>query len=81
MGVAMVETEQSFVNGLAALVTIGIYTPQHVRITCASSSASLPAGTREIRIPIGATKETEVVLVRQAIEESAEAHAPVALRF
>jgi hypothetical protein len=81
MGVAMVETEQSFVNGLAALVTIGIYTPQHVRITCASSSASLPAGTREIRIPVGATRETEAALVRQAIEQSAEAHAPVALRF
>lgn len=81
MGVAIVETEQSFGNGLVALVTIGIYTPQHVRITCASSSASLPAGTREIRIPTGATREAEAALVRQAIEQSAEAHVPVALRF
>lgn len=81
MGVATVETEQSFVNGLVAAVTLGIYTPQHVRITCASSSASLPAGMREIRIPTGATKDAEQALVRQAIEESAEAHAPVALRF
>ena len=81
MGVAIVETEQSFGNGLVALVTIGIYTPQHVRITCASSSASLPAGTREIRIPTGATREAAAVLVRQAIEQSADAHVPVALRF
>jgi hypothetical protein len=81
MGVATVETEQSFMNGLVALVTIGIYTPQHVRITCASRSASLPAGMRELTIPAGATKEAELAIVRQAIEESAETHAPVALRF
>jgi hypothetical protein len=81
MGVAMVETEQSFMNGLVSAITIGIFTPQHVRITCASSSASLPPGTREIRIPTGATREAELALVRQAIEASADAHAPVALRF
>lgn len=81
MGVATVETEQSFLNGLVGGLTLGIYTPQHVRITCASGSASLPAGMREIRIPTGATKEVEQALVRQAIEQSAESHVPVALRF
>jgi hypothetical protein len=81
MGVATVETEMSFVNGLAALVTIGIYTPQHVKVTCASRSASLPAGMRELTIPAGATKEVERAIVRQAMQESAETHAPVALRY
>jgi len=81
MGVATVETEQSFVNGLVAVVTIGIYTPQHVRITCASRSASLPAGMRELTIPVGATNDAALEIVRQAIQESAETHAPVALRF
>jgi len=81
MGIATVETEQSFVNSLASIVTIGIYTPQHVRITCASRSASLPAGMRELTIPAGAAKEVELEIVRQALEESADAHAPVALRF
>jgi len=81
MGVAMVETEQSFLNGIVSLVTIGIYTPQHVRITCASRSASLPAGMRELTIPVGATKDAEMEIVRQAIETSAETHAAVALRF
>jgi hypothetical protein len=81
MGVATVETEQSFVNGLASVVTLGIYTPQHVRITCASRSASLPAGMRELTIPVGATREAELEVMRQAIEVSAETHAPVALRF
>jgi len=35
-GVAKVETEQSFVNGLVGVVTLGIYSPQHLRVTCAA---------------------------------------------
>ena len=81
MGVAVITTETSFPNGLVGALTLGIFTPQHVTITCASSSASLPAGMREIRIPTGATKEAESAMVRQAIEESADAHVAVALRF
>ena len=35
-GVAKVETEQSFVNGLVGVVTLGIYTPQRLLVTCAT---------------------------------------------
>jgi hypothetical protein len=35
-GVASVETQQSFMNGLVAVFTLGIYSPQRVRVTCAS---------------------------------------------
>ena len=35
-GVAKVETEQSFMNGLVGVVTLGIYTPQRLRGTCAA---------------------------------------------
>jgi Bor protein len=35
-GVATVETQQSFMNGLVGALTLGIYSPQRVRITCAS---------------------------------------------
>jgi hypothetical protein len=35
-GVAKVETEQSFLNGLVRTITYSIYTPMHARITCAS---------------------------------------------
>ena len=35
-GVATVETEQSFMNGFVSFFTLGIYSPQRVRITCAS---------------------------------------------
>jgi hypothetical protein len=35
-GVARVETEHSFVNGLVAAITWQIYTPMHVKVTCGS---------------------------------------------
>jgi hypothetical protein len=33
-GVAKVETERSFLNGLVSLLTWSIYTPMHTEITC-----------------------------------------------
>jgi hypothetical protein len=35
-GVAKVETERSFLNGLVGAITENIYTPIHVMVTCAS---------------------------------------------
>jgi hypothetical protein len=35
-GVATVETEQSFLNGFVGVLTLGIYSPQRLRVTCAS---------------------------------------------
>jgi hypothetical protein len=40
-GVAQVITEHSFVNGLAAAVTFGIYTPMHINVTCAGGQGAL----------------------------------------
>jgi len=40
-GVAQVITEHSFVNGLAAAITFGIYTPMHINVTCASGQGAL----------------------------------------
>jgi hypothetical protein len=44
-GVARVVTEHSFLNGLVAAITWGIYTPVHITVTCASGSASLDLPT------------------------------------
>jgi hypothetical protein len=38
-GVARVETQQSFVNGLVSALTFGIYTPWTITVTCAASHA------------------------------------------
>lgn len=38
-GVAIVESEISFVNGLVAALTFSIYTPMHIKVTCAAAGA------------------------------------------
>ncbi len=38
-GVARFETQQSFVNGLVGILTLGIYTPMTIKVTCAGSGA------------------------------------------
>jgi len=44
-GVARVETQHSFLNGLVQFLTFGLYTPMHITVTCATAEeeeASLP---------------------------------------
>jgi Bor protein len=42
-GLSKVETEHSFLNGLVGALTLGIYTPMHLTVTCASGgSAEVP---------------------------------------
>ena len=42
-GVSKVETEHSFLNGLVGVLTLGIYTPMHLTVTCAGgASADIP---------------------------------------
>jgi hypothetical protein len=43
-GVARVETQHSFLNGLVAALTFGIFTPMHITVTCAAGGegAALP---------------------------------------
>jgi Bor protein len=80
-GVAVVETEQSFVNGLVAAVTLGIFTPQHVRVTCASRTASLPSHAINVVIAPNVTPAERADAFRDAVRESAENHTPVIVRF
>lgn len=46
-GVARVVTEHSFLNGLVAAVTWGLYTPIHITVTCAGG-----AGTASLDVPM-----------------------------
>ncbi|HEX9564622.1 MAG TPA: Bor family protein [Gemmatimonadaceae bacterium] len=39
-GVAKVETQQSFLNGLVSALTFGIITPMQIDVTCASGAGS-----------------------------------------
>jgi hypothetical protein len=39
-GVAKVETQLTFVNQLVGVLTLGIYTPMNIKVTCAAKSVS-----------------------------------------
>jgi hypothetical protein len=80
-GVAVIESEQSFANGFVSLLTLGIYTPQHVRITCATRVASLPRGATEISVPAGATVQEANQYFDKAVKTSTETGLPSVLRF
>lgn len=44
-GVARVETQLSFVNQLVSLLTLGIYTPMQIDVTCAAGPAAASEAT------------------------------------
>ena len=79
-GVATVETQQSFLNGLVGGLTLGIYTPQEVKITCAIGSASIP-GAREIDVAQGASIEERMAGIHRAITISTRSHEIVIVRY
>lgn len=81
-GVATIETQQSFPNGLVGVLTVGIYTPQSVKVTCAGPGASpSPANAIEMTIPKDATRDEGVAVVNDAIGTSIRTHKTVILRF
>jgi hypothetical protein len=79
-GVATIETQQSFLNGLVGGLTLGIYTPQEVKVTCASAGASLP-GARHIDVAHDAPVSDRVNAIHQAITLAVETHETVQVRY
>lgn len=64
-GVAMVETQLSFVNQLVSGITFGIFTPMNIKVTCAAS-------TGDISPSISVPKDAEQEEVIQAFSEAAD---------
>lgn len=80
-GVAIVETQQSFVNGLVGALTLGIYTPQRVRVTCASAGTSLGRVGGEFVIENGASAEQRTEVFGAAVAAAERTDLPVVVRF
>ena len=81
-GVAMVETELSFVNQLVSALTAGIYTPMHIKVTCASAgSASAETPGAEVIVAEQATNADIVLAFEEAADEAVASGVPVAVRF
>ncbi len=81
-GVARVETQQSFVNGLVGLLTLGIYTPMTIMVTCAGSDTDMDEAERsQLMIKEGANLEEKQRAIRDAAELSAKEGQPVLIKF
>lgn len=82
-GVAIVETELSFVNQLVGIITFGIYTPMHIKITCASAvgTASLDAPRDNVFVPARASDDEIMYAFQIAVQRSALNRHPVYIQF
>lgn len=81
-GVAKVETQLSFVNQLVSFLTLGIYTPMHIRVTCAApGSASIGAPESTLAVEVGAGTPVIQARFAEAADRAAETHHPVLVRF
>ncbi|MDR8393166.1 Bor family protein [Aliifodinibius sp. S!AR15-10] len=81
-GVAMVDTEISFVNGLIGTLTFNIYTPMHIKVTCASGSAELDVDSdnSENYTVLTRTQEEFTEDIQLASEKAVETQKPVLLK-
>ena len=75
-GIATVETKQTFMNGLVGAVTLGIFTPRDVTVTCASGTAR-GIGMKEFIVARDASQDEKARVLADAIEESARSQQPV----
>jgi hypothetical protein len=72
-GVAIVETQLSFVNQLVSFITFGIFTPMHIKVTCASGSAM---GAADIKVDADGDARTAF---QQAADLAVQEDRPVAV--
>ena len=79
-GVARVETKQSFLDMLVSLITLSIYTPMYIQVTCASTSME-EAERSQLMIKDGANLEEKQRAIRDAAELSAKEGQPVLIKF
>ncbi len=81
-GIAMVETELSFVNQLVSFLTFGIYTPMHIKVTCAmAGTASVESTRSDITISNAAQTGDVLTSFEVAADRAVETGAPVYVRF
>ena len=87
-GVARVETQHTFLNQLVGFITLGIYTPMSLAVTCASggSSDASPGSPTDRRGQVVSIDRTASTKEQQAAFNDAAAlasssRAPVFVRF
>lgn len=71
-GLARVETMHSFLNGLAAAITFGIYTPMHIIVQCAAAGgADAAADGASFEVDREAPEAEQTAAFQRAVEHAA----------
>ena len=65
-GVARVETQHSFLNGLAAAITWGIYTPMTITVQCAAAGSPDAPAESSVHLSSGADGKQVSAAIEQA---------------
>lgn len=78
-GISKVETQHSFLNSLVGGLTLGIYTPMQINVTCAAAGTA-EAPTRSIDV-LGTSPEARRAAMESAARIAIETGQPVAVRF
>ncbi len=82
----MVETELSFVNQLVSFLTLNIYTPMHIKVTCAAAGGTADASVDNAsghRVDLSKNASTAEVVgaFSVAAEEAVASGNPVYVHF
>jgi hypothetical protein len=80
-GVAKVETQHSFVNQLVGLLTLGIYTPMQITVTCAArGSASADTSSPRV-VAQGTSPAARQAALTKAVTQAVTTRKSVYLQF
>lgn len=81
-GVAKVETQLSFVNQLVGIITLGIYTPMEIKVTCATkTTAMIHRMDPDYVVPSDASTEDVQLLYMLAAEQAVRTKKPVYIEY
>jgi len=78
-GVAKVETQHSFLNGLVAVLTFGIFTPINIKATCAAKRTARGADEPVIRVGVDVATVEEGM--RLAVVRSRDEGRPIDVEY
>jgi hypothetical protein len=79
-GVAVVETQHSFLNMLAQFVTFSLYSPMTITVQCAAAEENDENATALV-VPAGASLEAATRIFNEAAARSAEEKQRMLVRF
>ncbi len=81
-GAAKVQTKLGFWNQVVGALTLGIYTPMNIQVTCAEASAALgTVSPPDIVVREGASEEEIIQAFQAAADEAVRLGRPVIVQF